>query len=300
MRLFFVACFTLGTAACGGANTPAQENTNAKQIGSPLDSAADTEWRDVADDDLLLIETERGTIAIELNRDFAPGHSARMQEIAAAEAYDGAAFYRVIEGFVAQSGLQDEDIITENWTTIPNENDRDISDAPFTPLGNSDLFTSLVGHMNGFPAARDAEMGREWLLHCPGAVAMARNNDPDSGGTEFYIVLDAQRYLDRNLTIFGKVIDGMEHVQALKRGDRAVENGVIQLPETGDTIISARIASQLAEEVRPRYQVMNSNHAAFEAAKIAKRVREEEFFYRKPPEVLDICGFDIPVRQVDP
>ena len=70
--------------------------------------------------------------------------------------------------------------------------------------------------MDGFAVARDADLGREWLLHCPGAMAMARDDDPDTGSTEFYIVLDAQRYLDRNLTVFGRVLSGMEHIQALQ------------------------------------------------------------------------------------
>src|SRR5690606_39743658 len=60
-----------------------------------------------------------------------------------------------------------------------------------------------------------------WLTHCPGIVAMARNNEPDTGSTDFYIVIgQAPRYLDRNLTIFGRVIDGMEVVQRIHRGDR--------------------------------------------------------------------------------
>ena len=300
MRLFLSISLALGMVACGAADVTEEDINLAVPVSETLETSPDAEWRDVDDEDLLLIETEHGTIAIELNEDFAPGHSARMQEIARAKAYDGAAFYRVIDGFVAQGGLEDEEIISENWSSIPNENDRDISDAPFTELGNADLFTGLVGHMDGFPAARDAEVGREWLLHCPGAVAMARDTDPDSGGTEFYIVLDAQRYLDRNLTIFGKVIDGMEHVQALRRGDRNVESGVIQAPDKGDTIVSARIAADLPEGERPKYQIINTNHIAFEASKTAKRVREEDFFYRKPPEILDICGFDVPLRKVDP
>ena len=299
MRLFLGASLLLGLAACGGAEVATEETPAAAVVSSPLETSPETEWRDVAAENLLMLETKRGFIAIELNPDFAPIHSARMRELASSGKYDGIQFYRVIDGFVAQGGFQNEDLIAE-WPSLANENDREITVASFTPLGNKDLFTERVGHMDGFPAARDAEMGREWLLHCPGAVAMARDTDPDSGGTEFYIVLDAQRYLDRNLTVFGRVIDGMEHVQALKRGDRAVENGVIQLPETGDAIVSARIAAELPEQERIRYQVMNTNHAAFEAAKTSSRVREEEFFYRKPPEVLDICGFEVPIRQVDP
>ena len=196
MRLMLGLCFAAALSACGGA-VPAggDEQVAAEPAAVQLKTSAETEWRSVPADHLLLLETEGGMIAIELNSDFAPGHTARLREITAAKAYDGAAFYRVIEGFVAQGALQDEDIIAANWTPIANENDREVSDKAFTPLGNADLFTDLVGHMDGFPVARDADMGREWLLHCPGAVAMARDNDPDSGGTEFYIVLNAQRYL---------------------------------------------------------------------------------------------------------
>ncbi|MEO0448985.1 MAG: peptidylprolyl isomerase, partial [Pseudomonadota bacterium] len=130
-------------------------------------------------------------------------------------------------------------------------------------------------------------------------LAMARNTDPDSGGTEFYIVLDAQRYLDRNLTVFGRVIDGFENVQKLKRGVRAIENGVIQAPEQGDEILSMTVAADMDTAIRPKYQVQNMPSQAFEDAKTAKRVRDEDFFYRKPPEVLDICGFEVPVQKVD-
>ncbi len=296
----------IGMAAIGVAGACAAETEQEPRqeiiasIETSLESAPGTEWRDVQDEDLLLLRTEHGTIVIELNNDFAPAHTMRMREIARAGAYDGASFYRVIDGFVAQGGLQDEELISASWTTIQNENDRAVSNASFMPLGSPDLFTKLVGHMNGFPAARDEEMGREWLLHCPGAVAMARDTDPDSGATEFYIVLNAQRYLDRNLTVFGKVIDGMEHAQALQRGDRAIESGVIQPPDVGDPILSAKIAIDLPESERPRYQVMNTDHAVFEDAKRAKRVRAEQFFYRTPPEVLDICTFDVPIRKVDP
>ena len=299
MRLISICLFVLAASACER-NAPTHQTKRDQSEKTPaLVSDALLEWRDVSADELMLIETMHGTIAIELNADFAPRHVERMRNLAASGVYDGAAFYRVIDGFVAQGGLQDEDA-SADWPMLHNENDRDISASSFTPLGNPDLFAPIVGHMNGFPAARDKDMGREWLLHCPGAVAMARDEDPDSGRTEFYIVLGAQRYLDRNLTVFGKVIDGMDHVQALNRGNRAIESGVIQPPEKGDAILSVRIGSELAEANRPVYQVMNSNHIKFEDAKTAKRVREEAFFYRKPPEILDICAFDVPVRKIDP
>jgi len=257
------------------------------------------EWREVSAEDLLLITTTHGTTAIELNDAFAPNHAQRIRDLARAEFFNGEYFYRVIDGFVAQGGVQHDERMT-GWENLENENDRPLTEGAMTPLGNADLFTANVGHsMDGFPMAQDAELGREWLLHCPGAMAMARDTDPDTGGTEFYIVLDAQRYLDRNLTVFGRVIDGMQYIQKLERGDRAIESGVIQPPRTGDEILSAVIAADLPEGERPSYLVQQPGTEAFEDSKTERRVRTADFFYRKPPEVLDICGFEVPVRRVE-
>lgn len=278
--------------------TPAAAQTEDQAIEASSDiPAAPPAYRPVDSENLLLIETLHGQVAVELNSDFAPAHSAQMRMLARDMAYDGAAFYRVIDGFVAQGGLQDEDAIAA-YPNLTNENDRPISESGFVPLGNADLFAPIVGHIDGFAVGRSETLGTEWLLHCPGAMAMARGEDPDSGGTEFYIVLDAQRYLDRNLTVFGRVLDGMEHLQALKRGERENGNGVIQAPEKGDAIISIRVAADLPEDTRPAYEVMDVSGEAFETAKKAKRVRDETFFYRKPPEMLDICGFEVPTRLV--
>lgn len=291
MRPFLFGALALTLAAA----CQAQDAMEAEQAEAAAAVPATPDWRDVAAENLILIKTEHGTVTIELNPDFAPDHAAQFRQLASDGVYDGIRFYRVIDAFVAQGGLQDETEI-EKYPSLANENDRPLSAAPFVPLGNDDLFAPEVGHIDGFAVGRSQALGTEWLLHCPGALAMARDVDPDSGGTEFYIVLDAQRYLDRNLTVFGRVIDGMQYVQKLKRGDRAVGNGVIQAPQVGDEILSMTVAADLDADTRPAWQVQAMPSAAFEDAKTAKRVREEDFFYRKPPEVLDICGFEVPVR----
>lgn len=267
-----------------------------QEAQSETPAAPVPDWRFIPPENLLLIDTEKGRITIELNPEFAPRHVERMRELARTGALNGgASFYRVIDGFVAQAGLQDEDAIAE-WPTLENENDRPYGGEGFVPLGNKDLFAPDVGHIGGFAVGRSELLGREWLLHCPGAVAMARDVDPDSGATEFYIVLDAQRYLDRNLTVFGRVIGGMERVQALKRGKREIENGVIQPPEAGDRIFTFRIAADIPALDRPQWQAMVSRSEAFSEFKHEKRVRNAPFFYRKPPEILDICSFSVPAR----
>lgn len=251
-------------------------------------------WRDVAPENLVIFELETGQVVVELAQDFAPGHTDRLRKMIDARVLDGKSFYRVIDGFVAQGGLNDDDQTV--WPDLKNENDREISEAGFVPFGNGDLYALEVGHMGGFAVARDAEIGREWLLHCPGALAMARNTDPDTGSTDFYFALAPQRYLDRNLTVFGRVLSGMQHLQKLARGDRAVNSGVMDPVPSENTIKSVRLASEISPEERPAYDVMRVDTNAFEDAKTQRRVRTNEFFYRTPPPVLDICSFDVPTQ----
>ncbi len=292
MRSIIIGALALSIASACQAQNAVETTVTEAEIASAL--APD--WRDVAPENLILIETSYGDIVVELNPDFAPNHSDQFRQLVRDDVYNGTRFYRVIDTFVAQGGLQDDAVI-EQFPTLTNENDRPLSDAKFVPLGNADLFAPIVGHIDGFGVGRSESLQKEWLLHCPGALAMARDTDPDSGNTEFYIVLDAQRYLDRNLTIFGRVIDGMQYVQKLKRGIRAIESGVIQAPEVGDEILSMTVAADMDDVIRPKYQVQAMPSQAFEDAKTAKRVREDPFFYRKPPEILDICGFETPVRK---
>lgn len=292
MRSLFLSALALSVvSAC-----QAQDAANIQLTEDEIASALAPDWRDVAPENLILIETQYGDITVELNPDFAPNHANQFRKLVREDVYNGIRFYRVIERFVAQGGLKEDEVI-EQFPTLVNENDRPLSEAPFVPLGNADLFAPVVGHIDGFAVGRSQSLGTEWLLHCPGALAMARDNDPDSGSTEFYIVLDAQRYLDRNLTVFGRVIDGMQYAQKLKRGVRAIESGVIQPPEVGDEILSMTVAADMDAAIRPSYQVQAMPTQAFEDAKTEKRVRDNEFFYRKPPEVLDICGFEVPVRK---
>jgi peptidylprolyl isomerase len=135
-----------------------------------------------------------------------------------------------------------------------------------------------------------------WLLHCPGALAMARDNDPDTGATEFYIpVGHAPRRLDRNLTVFGRVLDGMASLQKLNRGDPKVESGVIQDPAKRDGIVRVQIAADILEADRPRVQVMDVMSKAFADFKALRKNPAPDFYKRVAPN-LDICGFNAPVR----
>ena len=264
----------------------------------PAANGQGEDWREVAAEDLVLITTVYGTTALELNADFAPNHAKRFRDLVRSGDLDGAYFYRVIDGFVAQAGPNGK--TSKAWTPMKNENERDLQPLQFTPFGNPDLYVADVGHSpDGFAMAQDGQLGKEWLLHCPGAVAMARDTDPDSGTTEFYIALDAQRYLDRNLTVFARVIDGMRYIQKLERGESDVASGVIQPPRTGDELISVKLAADLPKAERPTYLVQKPGTGIFEGAKRGARARTSDFFYNKPPQVIDICDFSVPVKKAE-
>lgn len=273
--------------------------------------AGDGDWRDVAADNLLLITTRYGRVAVELEPDFAPGHAARMHALVKAHFYDGLSFYRVIEGFVAQGGIGEGTAATKDhpkraadlsrWPNLKAEFDAPetaIAD-PFVPSGSPDLFAAEVGHVKGFPAGRDAKEGREWLIHCAGTFAFARDNAADTASTEFYVVLgEAPRRLDRNLTAFGRVIDGMDVLQKLHRGDPKLNSGVIAEATLRDKILSVRFASDLPAAQRPHYQVMATPSAAFDKWKSDRINPAPDFYLRTPPKILDVCLSPVPSRLV--
>ena len=257
------------------------------------------DWRPVNPADLLLLEVGDGTIAIELADWVAPNHANRMRQAARDGFFDRRSFYRVIDGFVAQGGRGEDPDATElpQYPTLAGEFTVAASSVTFTPMIDDDLYAPQVGHVAGFPAATNEAGDEVWPIHCPGTVAMARDNDPDSGDVEFYIVIgQGPRHLDRIMTVFGRVIDGMEHVQALRRGDPAVNSGVIADTGARDIIVSARIASDLPEDDRPAYEVMRTDGQAFHDAKEGRRNRTHDFFFETPPPVIEACHLPGPVR----
>lgn len=285
--------------------TTADVEASAQQDAALMDAltpdfTGQPDWRAVDPEDLLLIDTRHGQIAIELADQFAPNHAARMRQAARDGFFDGLSFYRVIDGFVAQGGRgEDEDALDlPQYPPLTGEFFVSGESVEFTPMMDTDLYADRAGHVDGFPSASNADGSEVWPIHCPGMVAMARGNEPDSGDVEFYIVLGhGPRHLDRIMSVFGRVIDGMEHVQALRRGDPAVNSGVIADAEARDIIRSMRVAADLPEAERPSYEVMNTAGEAFHNAKAARRNRTHEFFFETPPAVIEACHMPGPVRR---
>ena len=293
--------FLLGFAlAAAGTQTESANPASAADADAPkrgpaqiIAEAAPEDWRALDPENLLVIELVRGSVIVALSEKLAQNHTTQIKALAREGFYDGLSFYRVIDGFVAQGGDAFE---TRNIKTAQKTLDA-MFDQPltahmgFAPIKDADGYAAQVGFLDGQPVGADAGGATIWGLHCTGAMAMARNVEKNTGGTEFYITLQPQRYLDRNLTVFGNVVEGMEHLQALRR---------VQPPETpeddlGETIISMRVAADLPEAERPALEIMRTDNATFAAYVEARRNRPEDFFYFRPDHA-DVCALTIPVR----
>ena len=155
-----------------------------------------------------------GTIEIELFPDLAPGHVARIKDLARAGQYDNVAFHRVIPGFMAQTG----DV---KYGTRENFG------SGRAGFGSSDL-PDLPAEFS------DAK-------HIEGVVSMARANDPNSANSQFFIMFDEAPFLDGQYTVFGRVVTGMDVVHEIRKGDES-QNGVVPEP---DFMTSVRVKSDL-------------------------------------------------------
>jgi len=148
----------------------------------------------------LILETTKGPVVIALRPDLAPGHVERIKTLARQGFYDGIAFHRVIEGFMAQTGC-------------PNG----------TGTGGSDL-PDLKAEFNAEP-------------HVRGVCSMARTNAPNSANSQFFIVFDEARFLDKQYTVWGKVTEGMDNVDKIKRGEPVRDP---------DRIVTMKVAADVA------------------------------------------------------
>jgi len=254
-------------------------------------------WRPVDPDNLVFLELQEGRVAIELNPGFAPQTVAQFRRLAQEHFYDGLPFYRVIDGFVAQGGdgsdlgeLSDVPLVEAEFERAWTD------DLPFTPVQKPDPFAPETGFIDGFATGLDRAEEKAWLLHCPGVVAMARNDSPDSSRTDFYVVIgQAPRYLDRNMNVFGRVIVGMDVVQRIQRGP-ADDNGIIRDDTAASRIRSLTLASDVPKEERLSAFVMDTSSKGFADLLDSRRHRTQRFFRHPPPPVLDACQVPAPGR----
>lgn len=256
-------------------------------------------WREVDPAHVAYIELQDGIVVVELNPLFAPETVARFKRLVVEDFYRGLSFYRVIEGFVAQGGFESDPNVPNPAVTIGAEFEIEWDgELPWTPVETRDLYGYETGFIDGFAAARDQH--HAWLTHCPGVIAMARESEPDSARSDFYFVIgQAPRYLDRNLSIFGRVIHGMDAVQRIRRGPTEL-NGVIENDLERSRIVRIRMAADLEPEEQNAFYVMDTSSEGFRDYMQQRRHRKDAFFHHRPPAVLDVCQVPVATRVEKP
>jgi len=263
------------------------------------DNSADSTWRKLELKDTVLLTLPHGKVVIELAPQFSPKHVAQFIDLTRQGFYDSTKFYRVIDGFVAQAGPKDGSDKDKSVPLLAMESQWQTDKSwSFTPVQTQDLFAQQTGFKDSFAIAYQADekqgSGKAWLTHCPGTLAMARGNEADSASSHFYFVIgQAPRYLDDIMTIFGRVVYGMQHVQAIQRTE--VIEGEYAVDHRDFTqIVSMQLMSDVPKAEQIHLEVENTESPVFAERLVKRRTRDAAFFYKKPPQVLDVC--QIPIR----
>jgi peptidylprolyl isomerase len=287
----------LVAALAGCATTaPAGKTATSAEI---LAASTPADWRTPDPANTLYLELASGRVVIELAPSFAPNHVANIKTMAHERYFDGLFIIRSQDNYVVQWGDPAEDDAKKKplgsaMATLPGEFAH-ADDLPFVALPDRDVYAPEAGFSQGLPAARDAAAGKMWLAHCYGMVGAGRDNAPDSGGgKELYVVIGhSPRHLDRNVTLVGRVIKGIELLSTLPRGTGAL--GFYEKPAQYVPIRSIRLAADVPESERTPIELLRTDTPTFAAYVEARRYRREEWFIDAVGHV-ELCNVPLPVR----
>jgi peptidylprolyl isomerase len=285
--------------ACFGAETPAHKGATLDEV---MTKARPADWRGLDPENTIYLELPAGRVVIELAPDFAPHHVANVKLLAREKYFDGLAIIRAQDNYVVQWGDPNAEKpelarpIKTAKKTLPPEFERALDPgAEFTRLEDGDVYAPEVGFSKGFRVARDPKSGRAWLIHAYGMVGAGRDNPVDSGGgTELYVVIGhAPRHLDRNVTLIGRVVQGMELISVMPRGPAPM--GFYEKPEMRTVIKAIRVAADLPASERSMVEIMRTDTELFKALIETRRNRSEEWF-AAPAGKIEICNVPILAR----
>jgi peptidylprolyl isomerase len=300
-RIAFVCWFSVAALAADP-----QPKTKPAGMSEVLAASKPADWRALDPENTLYLELASGRVIIELAPAFAPQHVANVKSLVREHYFDGLAIIRAQDNYVVQWADPDSEKpnlarkIQNAKRTLPAEFDRALDPKlPFNRLPDGDVYAPEVGFSQGFPVARDPKTGRMWLVHCYGMVGAGRDTAPDSGGgTELYAVIGhSPRHLDRNVTLLGRVVQGMELLSALPRGTGAL--GFYEKPEQKVPIKAIRMAADVPEKERTPLELFRTDTTAFQALVESRRNRPEEWFQYQAGHI-EICNVPLPVRTAPP
>jgi peptidylprolyl isomerase len=288
----FVAIIILLSPSSNAAN-------KGKTMQEILEASTPNDWRSVDPDNTIYLELASGRVVIELAPQFAPEHTANIRTLATEGYWDDLSINRSQDNFVVQWGDAAEEpkllkSLGNAKTKLPAEFAINrLNRKKFHAIPDNDGWSKRAGFVQGFPAATDGN--HTWLTHCYATVGAGRGNAPDSSlGTELYVVIgQSPRQLDRNITVVGRVLQGMEHLSVLARGTGPL--GFYEKAEQRTRIKAIHLASKVAENKRTNLEVFRTDTKTFDALVEARRNRKDDWYLNKAGHI-DICNVPIPVR----
>lgn len=250
-------------------------------------TAAD--WRTPDPNNVIVVETNKGRVIAELYPQAAPNHVERVRGLVKSGFYDGLTFFRVISDFMAQTGdPQNTGVGGSDQPNLTAEfNFRRGADMPLGAgfkIGSNEsgwIDALPVTSQNAALALMTADRKvATWGNFCPGVLGMARAGDPDSANSQFFFMRQANASLDKTYTAFGRVLQGLDVVRAIKTGE--------PVPDPQDKMLSVKLLADLPADKRPTVRVMDTRSAAFKAL-VTKRQAE------MGPSFTN-CDLDVPVQ----
>ena len=265
-----------------------------------LKASPASDWRALDPQDTLYLELPAGRVVIELMPAYAPLASQAVRALVRDGFFDGAFILRSQDNFVVQWGRPEEDERAKAVADrkVKPEFTRAIdAKIEFTRLPYPDTFAPEVGFSGGFPVARDAKRKLTWLVHCYGMVGVGRDNAPESGnGAELYAVTGhSPRTLDRNITLVGRVVQGIEKLSVMPRGTGPL--GFYEKPEERVPIRQVRVAADVPEQDRLRLEALRTDSPTFKTLVDTRATRREEWFV-DPVGRIGVCNVPLPVRSM--
>jgi len=262
------------------------------------DSPAD-DWRDIDPEYTLYLYVADGRVVIELAPDYAPANVEAVRKLVRDKYFDASFVVRSQDNYVVQWARPEEDERAKAMAKVkvkPEFSRAIDAKLAFTRLAYPDTYAPEVGFSAGFPVARDPKAKKTWLVHCYGSVGVGRDNDADSGnGSELYAVIgQSPRGLDRNITLVGRVVRGIELLSVMRRGSAPL--GFYENPAERIPIRAMRVAADVPEAGRIRLQALRTESRTFKAYVESRANRREEWF-KEPVGRLGVCNLALPVRE---
>lgn len=263
----------------------------------PATTPTDADFRTPDPKDLLVIETTKGRVLIELNDLAAPETAERVRTLARQGVYDGRAFFRVIDNFMDQTGDPLDSGVGQS--SLPNLQPEFTfkrgADTPFAVVFKSNgAEEGFVGSLPAVSQSMDLALLTTdhrvdaWGTYCAGVVGMARSDDPASGNSQFFIMrTNAQSVdggshaLDKQYTAFGKVLAGQDVIDAIKTGEP------VAAPQ--DRMISVKVVADMPEASRPKVRVVDAHSAWAKAAVLRAEAASN-------PVDFTVCDVKLPVE----